>query len=248
MVKEIRKQLLKTFWINSRINNRKKLYFNSLFLPDFLKSINKQFDISEHFDLNYAFSRSPVKGLINSLFNPNVEFFNALDLSVSINIAINGFCNEKYANNKRIVDGANFICETLKRKLYDDKILKEYLKEMDKNLADFHFNVERVEIEKVLAKKKNIFHTYFKKYHNPNYSTGIIIYHQAETESWINWNKENTITINHDNVEFREGFFLGGFNYKLVNGERLRIASQLNGIEYFNPKEYLWGKNVVWAS
>jgi hypothetical protein len=247
IVKKIKDLALKTHWINSRVNNGKKLYFNKIFLPNFLNYMNEHFGVSKYYDLNYAFAQSPVKGLINSIFDPTAEFFNALDLSVAINIAVNGFCNEKYVCNHRIIDSANFICETLKKNLYEDNILKEYLAEMDKKLQDFKYIVERSKIESVLSNKRMIFETYFQKYHNSNYSTGIIIYHQAEGKSWLEWDKENTITINHDTIKFREGFFLTGFDYKLISGNLLRIASVEDGYEYFNPKEFVWGENVVWA-
>ena len=123
MIKALRDTILKTYWINSKINNGKKIYFNNVFFPSFLESVNNHFIISEHYELRDAFLNSPVKGLINSIFNPNKDFFNALDLSVAINVSINGFCNEKYVNNNVIVNSANYICELLKKQMYEDKII-----------------------------------------------------------------------------------------------------------------------------
>ncbi|BDD01446.1 hypothetical protein [Persicobacter psychrovividus] len=247
MIKILIDTILKTYWINSKINNGKKLYFNNVFFPSFLESVNNHFIISEHYELRDAFSKSPVKGLMNSIFNPNKFFFNALDLSVAINISINGYCNEKYVNNDEIVNSANYICELLKKQMYQDKIIRELLKELDKDLKNFDFYIEREKIKKTLNDKIEIFKTYFGRFDDKNYSSGVKVYYQANNESWINWKDENSIDINHNCVEFESGFFLCGFNYKLFSGESLKIATSENGKEFFNPQKYKWGDNVIWA-
>ncbi len=247
MIKLLRNNILKTYWINSKINNGKKLYFNHIFYPSFLKSINNHFIISEHYELKDTFLNSPVKGLINSVFNPNRDFFSSLDLSVAINISINGFCNEKYVNNDTIINSANYICESLKKQMYEDKIIRELLKDLDKDLQNFNFYTEREKIENILNNKDKIFKTYFGRFNNENYSTGVKIYHQANNESWLNWKDKNSISINHNCIEFDSGFFLCGFDYELLSGESLKIASSEKGKEFFNPPKYEWGKNVIWA-
>jgi hypothetical protein len=247
MIKAIENTLLKTFWINSKINNGKKLYFKNVFFPAFLESVNNHFTISEHYELRDAFLNSPITGLVDSIFNPNKEFFNALDLSVAINISINGFCNEKDVNNDAIANSANYICEFLKKQMYEDKIIRELLKDLDKDLKNFNFQINRDKIENTLSNKREIFQTYFSRFKNNNYSTGVKVYFQANNEGWINWNDENSIDINHNCIEFEPGFFLCGFGYKLFSGEYLKIASRERGKEFFNPKNYKWGENVIWA-
>ncbi len=246
MYRILANQLLNFYWVNSIVNNGKRKYFDKIFLPNLLNSLNSEFEISKYFDLKYAFEQSSVKGLINTIFDPNEEFFSVLDLSVSINIAVNGYCNNEYVYNDKIIDSANYICENLKRRLYDDKVLKTYLADINKDLNNFSYEVSRSEIESVLTNKSSIFKTYFRKYHNPNYSTGIRIYHQAEGKNWIDWNDENSIQISHNTIEFREGFFLIGFDYQLSTGEYLRIATLKDGVEYFNPSKYS-RDNVIWA-
>lgn len=239
---------LKSYWINKHINSGKRLYFSEIFLPKFVNSINNHFIISEHFDLKNSFSQTPVSGLFKSIFDPNQNFFTSLDLAVAINISVNGYCNPKYVYNDAICNSANFICEELKSRIYDDKILKEYLSEMDKKLTDFEFRVDKHVIKDTLSNKLEIFRTYYSKFENKDYTTSITVYHQSASNTWIDWNDENSITINHSLIKFNEGFFLIGFDYRLSTGEHLNIAASIDGYEYFNPENYDWNKNVLWAS
>ncbi|UII26208.1 hypothetical protein LVD15_23370 [Fulvivirga maritima] len=248
MIKQLQNFALKTYWINKHINHGKRKYFNELFLPDFIETISSKFSIADDFDLDYAFSQSPVKGLISSMFDPNQHYFNSLDLSVAINIAINGYCNPQYTSNENIIDSANFICEELKKRIYDDKILTEYLKEIHKELSQFDYYVEGQEIQNVLSDKLLIFRTYFSRFENSGCTHAITIYHQSKDNTWIDWSSENTITIKHHCKGFNEGFFLFGFDYQLSTGERLRIASREDGAEYFNPEKSEWAKNTIWAA
>lgn len=248
MIKQIQDLASKTYLINERINFVKKKYYQKIFLPNFIKSISLKFSISEHFDLNYAFNQTPVKGLFNSIFDTNIPYFNSLDLSVAINIAINGYCNQEYVHNESISDCANFLCEEFKRNIYNDKIISEYLKEINKDISEFNFKIEKHLISAVLSNKIEIFKTYFKRHENDNYNSSITIFHQSENSNWIDWKEENSITIYHNTKKFNEGFFLLGFDYVLSSGENLRIATSKDGWEYFNPTDYDWRKNVLWSA
>jgi len=163
IIKKILETALKTPWINSKVDRVRRFYWNKIFFPKFMTSINEHFAISEYFDLNYSVSQSPVKGLMNSIFDPTVPFFDTKDLAVAINISINGFCNEEYIDNDKIIDSANFICESLKKDIYKDNIIKEYLSKVDKDIQNFKYIVERSEIETILSNKALIFQTYFQK-------------------------------------------------------------------------------------
>ena len=107
--------------------------------------------------------------------------------------------------------------------------------------------MRREKIKNILNDKIKIFQTYFGRFKNKNYSTGVKVFHQANNESWINWKDENSIDINHSCIEFDSGFFLCGFDYKRFSGESLKIASSEKGKEFFNPQKYKWGENVIWA-
>lgn len=56
----------------------------------------------------------------------------------------------------------------------------------------------------------------------------------------------NSITINHNCIQFNQGFFLVGFDYKLSTGERINKACQKGDYEYFNPKENELTYKIVW--
>jgi hypothetical protein len=252
MIEALKNFALKTYWVNSRINDGKKMYFSKIFFPSLINDIYEHFDISEFYDLRDAVNKPPVIGVLNTIFDPEKHFFDSLDLSVAINVAVNGFCNEKYVDNAQIIDSANYICVILKIRLFEDRIVKELLREYGKNINDFNYKKNRNEIEDVLNDKFKIFHHYFQRFNNENYSSEMIIYHQNEGESWVNWSEENSIKIKHNLIKFEQGFFLTGFEYKKNDftkpyEEWLRVAITKQGYEYFNPKDYK-DDNVIWLS
>jgi hypothetical protein len=247
ILETLQNSALKLYNVNSKLNDGRRLYFNAFLFSRFIEEVSLHFKVSSHFDLNHAFSRSTVRGLINSLFDANESYFNALDLSVAINIGLNGFCNEKDTDNGRIADSANYICEGLRDRLYNDRFLKEYLDNIDKGVDNFHYQVDKNHIKSTLENKELIFRTYFDKFNKSEYSTSIRIFHQETNNTWLNWKCENSLLINHHLVRFRLGFFLPGFDYQIENGARLRVAIAKKDYEYFNPSSFKFGKDVIWA-
>ena len=196
----------------------------------------------------YAFSQTPVKGLISSIFDKNEGFFHSLDLAVALNIALNGNCNPNYKKNSSIANYSNFICEEFKVKISRDKILSEHLIELKRKINDFDYQKDVEVLQKVLSDKVKIFNTYFKKFQNNKYNRGVTIFQQSSSNAWIDWNPEDSVTINHDLIKFRQGFFLKGFDYQLTTGEELKVAAKIGDYEYFNPTKFDKQKEVIWSS
>lgn len=245
--KDFQSLLLKSHFVNSRISKTKIQYFKSVILPQLIEDVNSKFNISYYWDLKHAFSKSPLQGIFNSLFDPNQKYFNSTDLAVAINISINGFCNERYVNNKSVASSADFLCEKLQYILSDDLHLFELLRGRNKDLKHFDFHVNSEETLKVLSDQQLLFNTYFERFNNSGQPFQIRIYHQSPYNNWLECDSSNSLTINHNLVEFQEGFFLTDFDYQLGTGEWLNIASSVNSVEYFNPDEFDWYNNVIWA-
>lgn len=247
MIKKIQHTALKNFWINKRLNSGRKLYFREIFVPEFITSINKQLKISRHFDLEYAFTKTPVFGLFASFFDKEGKFFNSLDLAVALNIALNDGCNPDYKKNNSIANYANFICEEFKNHVAKDKILNEHLKDLNRKVTDFNYQTDVETLIKVLSNKLRIFKAYFKKFEQPASKRRINIFLQSSSNAWVDWNPANSISIQHDLIKFRKGFFLKGFDYQTDTGEELEVAAAIGDYEYFNPAKYD-RQEVIWAS
>lgn len=248
IIKKIQHTALRNYWINKKLDSGRKIYFSEIFLPEFITSINKQLKISRHFDLEFAFNQSPVKGLISSIFDPKEGFFNSLDLAVALNIALNGTCNPKYKKNGSIANYVNFICEEFKNAVGKDKILNEHLKDLKRKIADFDYQKDVELLQTILSSRVKIFNTYFKKFQDNKYNRGITIYQQSSSDAWVDWNPENSMSINHNLIKFRHGFFLKGFDYQLTTGEELKVAAMIGDYEYFNPSKFDRQKELIWAS
>jgi len=246
MIKKIQHTALKNFWINKRLNSGRKLYFKEIFVPEFVDSINKQLKLFRHFDFGYAFDQTPVFGLFSSVFHKEESFFNSLDLAVALNIALNDGCNPEFKKNTTIANYVNFICEEFKNQVGRDKILNEHLKELDKKIADFNYLIDVEQLISVLSNKTRIFKTYFKKFEDKNAKRRINIFQQSSSNAWVDWNPANSISIQHDLIKFRQGFFLKGFDYQTDTGEGLNVAANIGDYEYFNPTKYDRQKEVIW--
>lgn len=77
-----------------------------------------------------------------------------------------------------------------------------------------------------------MFNYYFKSFEDKNFSQQITIWHQANGQNWLERRSEDSITINVDSSNIREGFFLTGFEYT-KDGKNLEYATQIDGNEYF---------------
>ncbi|MEL7006862.1 MAG: hypothetical protein AAFN93_29680, partial [Bacteroidota bacterium] len=56
-------------------------------------------------------------------------------------------------------------------------------------------------------------------------------------KTWIEWKPEDSIILNIDPGNIREGFFLTGFDYSNNEGS-LTYATRMNGYEYFDDIEH----------
>jgi len=187
------------------------------------------------------------RGLVNSLFQPGDYHFSAMDIAVTINIAIGHYCDNEFNKiSHEIIDFSyHFSCE-IKESIIKSKLMRDGLADYGKNIALLDVNSERAKIEYLFKNKKALFKHYFSTFKNDNFNHSIRIWHQSNDHSWVDWNEKNSICININPYKIREGFFLVGFDYfDITNSESLYVASNKDGCEYFN--EHLDDGLCVWV-
>ena len=214
---------------------RKKLdyYIYEFHITSIIKELDKLFDISTYCSLADIHKASPFRGLIGELFRSN-EFYPSLkDIAIAINISIKGYCNEKETYNGEIIDLSYSFIEKLRQRIMDDPRLSELFSQLGKDVKKICSDFNRNDIEETLKNKKEMFTYYFKSFENKNINYQITISHQAAEKTWIEWEPEDSITLDIDRANIREGFFLLGFDYS-NNGKSLTYATSINGYEYFD--------------
>ncbi|MEL7003533.1 MAG: hypothetical protein AAFN93_12490 [Bacteroidota bacterium] len=169
-------------------------------------------------------------------------------MAVALNIALNDGCNPQFKKNTSIANYVNFICEEFKNQISRDKILSEHLKELNKEMKDFNYLVDVEQLIGVLSNKTRMFKTYFKKFEDKTSKRRINIFQQSSSQAWVDWNPANSVSIQHNLLKFRRGFFLKGFDYQLDSGEELSLAANIGDYEYFNPSKYDRQKEIIWLS
>jgi len=86
---------------------------------------------------------------------------------------------------------------------------------------------------------------YYSTFSKPEYSCCIKIWHQSQNDKFIDWDEDNSITVNLNSLRIREGFFQTGFDYYCLQSETsLQYATRYQGFESFNGG--LKG-DIVWA-
>lgn len=187
------------------------------------------------------------RGVISSLFQPDDYYFSAMDIAVAINISTGHYCDNEFNKfSHEIIDIAYHISNEIKESIIKSKIMMDDLADYGKDIILMDINSERKAIESLFKNKKNLFQHYFSTFNNSNYNHSIQIWHQSNDNTWIDWDKNNSISININPYKIREGFFLVGFDYlDITNDERLHVASHKDGYEYFN--ENLGNSSLIWV-
>lgn len=176
------------------------------------------------------------RGLINSLFQPGDYHFSTMDVAVAINIATGHYCDNEFNNfSHEIIDFSYHVSHEIKESIIKNKIMRDGLVDYGKDISLMDTNSDRTAIECLFRNKKDLFQYYFSTFNNPSYNHSIQIWHQGNDNTWIDWDENNSICININPYKIREGFFLIGFDYRdITNNERLHVASNKDGYEYFN--------------
>ncbi|MDH5524754.1 MAG: hypothetical protein OEY01_12280 [Desulfobulbaceae bacterium] len=211
--------------------------FYNYHVLEIIKKVNSEYKICSYFDLIYVFKQPPFRGLINTLFQPNNFYLSPKDIAIAINISISGFCNPKHTNNEKIIDFSFHLASEIKERVKLDTLLNSELDKIKKDINLLVENFERNEIIKILSNKKKMFEEYFKTFADERFNDEITIWHQNQENSFIEWQKEDSITVKINFNKIREGFFLKGFDYSSKKHGSLWVATNIKGYEYFNGKQ-----------
>lgn len=186
------------------------------------------------------------RGMINSLLQPGNYHYSAMDIAVAINISTFHFSkSEMNKDSHDIIDMAYHIVSELKEVAIKNKIIRDGLNEYGKNVNLIETNSERSKIEKLFMNKKELFKYYFSTFNDSRYHNTIKVWHQGNDNTWIDWSEDNSVNVNINPHKIREGFFLIGFDYSNITcNERLRVASNKNGYEFFN--KFIDRKSCIW--
>jgi len=159
-----------------------------------------------------------------------------MDVAVAINIATGHYCDNEFNNfSHEIIDFSYHVSHEIKESIIKNKIMRDGLVDYGKDISLMDTNSDRTAIECLFKNKKDLFQYYFSTFNNPSYNHSIQIWHQGNDNTWIDWDENNSICININPYKIREGFFLIGFDYRdITNNERLHVASNKDGYEYFN--------------
>jgi hypothetical protein len=207
---------------------------------------NSKYNISSYLDLNYVFSQSEFKGLMNTLFQPNSFHFTCQDVAVATVISIRGFQNMEYINSESIIDFSFYFTREIKEKVRLDLALSSELSTIGKDINMIVDDIARDEISRTLSSKKAILQHYFKRFEDRRFNSTITIWHPSEKNPWIEWKDEDSITIPIDINKISAGFFVAGLDYSSDKLGSLRIATSDGDYEYFNDSTK--HDEVVWLN
>lgn len=186
------------------------------------------------------------RGMINSLLQPGDYHYSTLDIAVAINIATSHFCDNSYNRySHELIDFSYHITSEIKDVIIKNKIINDGVRGYGKNVDLIDINSERNKIELLFKNKKELFRHYFSTFNDTRYNHTIKIWHQGNDNVWIDWDEYNSINVNINPYKIREGFFLIGFDYHdVTKNERLHVASNKDGHEFFN--KYFDRDSCVW--
>jgi hypothetical protein len=229
------------------LNGRLAHYLYGKIIEKILSDVNEEKLLGWYKPSRLMNSRE-FRGMINSIIQPGEYYYSAMDVAVAINIATFHFSeNSLNKNSHEIIDMSYHITTEIKEAIMKNKIIRDNLKEYGKDIGLIDTESERTEIEHLFIDKKTLFKHYFSTFNDLRYEHTIRIWHQSNSNTWIDWSEENSIDIKINPYKIREGFFLIGFDYRdITKNERLSYASNKNGYEFFN--KHLDGKSYVWLS
>lgn len=232
--------------VKKYLRKRISEYFLHYHISKILHAAKKAYKINQFYKINDLKNRAAFRGLMNEIFKVNDFYPSSKDIAIAINISFNCYSSKEHKYQSQIIDLAYHISREIKERIISDQVLKSFLLDLNKDLNKLNIPVNRLEIEDCFNNKKKLFINYFNTFNDPQFSFGIKIWHQGEDISWIDWKEKDSIIIKLDRLKIREGFFLPGFDYSIMNSqENISIVSRVNGYEYFNDFDHL--DNVIWA-
>ncbi|MGE4666962.1 hypothetical protein AB8970_20910 [Yersinia enterocolitica] len=186
------------------------------------------------------------RGLINSLLEPDGYYYSVTDIAVAINISTSHFSENTFdRNSHEIIDFSYHILSEIKASIIKNKIINEGLKNYNKDVNLIDTNSVREGIEYLFRNKKELFKHYFSTFNGSRYNHRFKIWHQSNDNTWVDWSEVNSTDININPYKIREGFFLVGFDYSdITQGERLQVASNKGGYDFFN--KFIDQKSCIW--
>lgn len=224
---------------------RAEEYLFNYHIKQVLDEASKAYPIGEYWDVRDLIYMSPFRGMLSELVRASEFYPTPKDIAVAINISISAYCNEKYINKDNIIDLSFHLSQEIKSRFISDQLLKIVFEDLNKDLDKFLTVSERSDIDSLFFNKKDLFMYYYSTFSKPEYSCCIKIWHQSQTNEFIDWKEDNAITVNLNSLRIREGFFQTGFDYYCLQSETaLQYATRYQGFESFNG--CLKG-DVVWA-
>lgn len=186
------------------------------------------------------------RGMVYSLLKPNGYHYSAKDIAVAINIATAHYCDNSFTKSSHeIIDFSYHILSEIKECIVSNKVIKDEMSDYGKDINLIDDKSDRGEIEFLFKNKKELFKHYFSTFNDMRYNHTIKIWHQGNDNTWINWSEHDSIDVNINPYKIREGFFLIGFDYyDVTRDERLHVASNEGGYEFFN--KFIDRSSCVW--
>ena len=234
-------ELLREFY-NKKMRND---FYNPL-VRKIIKQANSKYQVSSIFDLMYVFNDTPLKGLVNTLFEPDNFDFTCKNIAIAVHISVRGYVFKSQTNNEAVIDFAYYFCNEIEKTIKSNRLLSEELLSINKKIELMTECIDRDEIAEIFSSKKKIFEHYFQTFEASLFNDEITIFHQAENKEWIEWNEEDSITIRVNLQKIRRGFFLPGFDYSSKTHRGLSVVTTDGCYEYFNGE--MKGDHTVWLN
>ncbi|EPG0327010.1 hypothetical protein ACSWSC_000175 [Vibrio alginolyticus] len=227
------------------LNKRIERYFLNYHIAQILQESSDIYVIATYCRLSDLKDKSPLRGVLCEYLRVGDFYPTPKDLAVAINVSINAYCNQKFVNESSIIDLAFHLSHEIKRRLFEDPLLKKVCDDFGKDISIYSSSGNRMEIEQLFADKKNLFISYFSTFEKLEFSYSVKVWHQSQENSFIEWKEQDAINVHLNPMRIREGFFLMGFDYHCNQSNRgLRLATRSNDYETFNGDSN--GK-IIWA-
>jgi len=210
-------------------------YFFHYHVSELLKHAASRYRISDRHPIILIKNEPAFRGTVKEIFRSHSFYPKPADFAVALKVATGEYDAEADEYNNTIIDLAYHLATEIKNRITTDQILKSSFEDLGKELKTLDVSQKRDSVDSIFKNKKSLFTRYFDSFQDTRFSSGIKIWHQSQENPWVDWDEEDSITINLDPLRIREGFFLIGFDYSDVQtGKRLMIATTKHGYEYFD--------------
>lgn len=182
-------------------------------------------------------------GILDRVVSSNNYTLNVKDIAMSINMGLWGHSSESFIKQP-VIDVSFYLAEELKKRFITNSLLIYMCNVIGKDhKLQCSLNVDRSELECIFNDKNKIYDCYFRMFENNAYSNKMTIFYPVPNSSYIDFSKENSLTINICKKKINRGFFLVGFEYNMDN-QWLSCAIRTHSKECFNEGE----GDIVWLN